>query len=206
MATFPTTPIPTNVSIKSVNQVYTSKFNNLNVEKRSNGAQRWEITLDYPVMNFTNGKSLFAFIMAHRGSLKTFDFSLPAPLNNTSGTHIGTFNIITGNSTGTSFSIGGMAVGATLKAGDMVQFSNHAKVYMITADITADGLGQGTLNVIPPVAVDLVPNTTTAQCNNVVMTAGFVNNTPEILIDNNSFYNLRSLKIEERFTVPVAVV
>ena len=162
MATFPTNPIPTNVSIKSINQVYTSKFNNLGMEKRSNGAQRWEITLDYPTMNFVQGKALFAFIMAHRGSLKTFDLALPSPLNNTSGTHIGTFNVIAGNTTGSSFSIGGLTplTNGLLKAGDLVQFSNHEKVYMITADVDSDGSGNSTLNIMPPVAISLEPGVT----------------------------------------------
>lgn len=209
MATFPTTPRPTQVSIKSLNQVYSSTFANFNVEHKSNGAQRWEITLDFPTLNSVNGKSLFAFIMAHRGPTTSFDFALPSPLNNTTGTHVGTFNVNLGSaSTGSSLTVGGFALSATglLKAGDFVQFSNHEKVYMITADVASDVSGNGTLNIMPPLHVDVVPGTTTAQCNNVIMTARFKDKTPEVTLDQNVYYNVRGLKLVEASNVPVAVV
>jgi hypothetical protein len=36
-----------------------------------------------------------------------------------------------------------------LKAGDVIKFENHTKVYMLTADATSDGSGVATLNITP---------------------------------------------------------
>lgn len=207
MATFPTAPLPTNVSIKSINQVTTSTFSNYNTEKKSNGAQRWEFTLDFPKTDFANGKSLFAFINTHRGSLETFNFNLPSPIDNTTGTHLGAFNVITGPSTGSTFNIGGLVQGTgRLKAGDLLQFSNHTKLYMITSDVDADASGNGVLNIMPPVLVSVTPNTTTGSTVKPSILCRFTNDMPSVLIDNNTHYVVRSLKLLEHFNVPTGVV
>jgi hypothetical protein len=36
-----------------------------------------------------------------------------------------------------------------LKAGDIVRFENHTKVYMVTQDVASDGSGDATMNIFP---------------------------------------------------------
>jgi len=207
MALFPTVPLPTNVHIKSLNQVTTSTFTNYSVEKKSNGAQRWEFTLDYPTIDFSSGKSLFAFINARRGSLETFNFSLPSPINNTTGTHIGSFNVATGASSGSSLNVNGMIQGTgKLKAGDLIQFSNHTKLYMLTSDVDADASGAGVINFMPPLLISVVPGTTTCSAAAPTILCRFTNDAPTVTIDNNTHYKINSLKLLEHFNVPVGVV
>jgi hypothetical protein len=208
MATFPTTPLPTSVEIKSINQVYSSMFQNYGVEKKSNGAQRWEITLNYPVMNFAEGKALFSFLMARRGSLETFDFSLPSPLDTTSGVYTsGTLTVNSGSAiVGSTIEIDGLPVNTdALKAGDLVQFSNHEKTYMLTADVDGTGTND-TMTIMPPLHVPIVAGTTTMTVDNVVMKMSLMNKDQMITIDENTYYNLTSLKIIETYNVPVEVV
>jgi hypothetical protein len=45
----------------------------------------------------------------------------------------------------------------TLKAGDLVKFA-HSKVYMIVADVTADGSNEATLTIEPPLREALADN------------------------------------------------
>lgn len=208
MAVFPTTPIPTSISVKSINQVYSSMFQNLGVEKKSNGAQRWEIALDYPTMNFINGKDLFSFIMARRGSLDTFDFTLPSPMHTTSGVYTsGTLTVNSGSAvTGSTIEIDGLPVNTdALKAGDFVTFSNHIKVYMLTADVDGTGTND-TLTIMPPLHVDVVPSTTTMTVDSPVFKMSLINKDQEFSLDTNQFYTLGTLKMIETFNVPVGPV
>ena len=42
-----------------------------------------------------------------------------------------------------------------LKAGDVVRFAGHTKVYMVTTDINTDGTGAATLNIQPALTTDV---------------------------------------------------
>lgn len=208
MATFPTTPIPSGVSIKSINQVYSSLFMNLNIEKKSYGAQRWEITLDYPTLNFIQGKELFSFVTGLRGSLETFDFVMPSPMNTTSGAYTsGTLTVNAGSAIeGSAIGIDGLPVNIdALKAGDFITFSNHQKVYMLTTD--TDGTGTNdTINIMPPLNVPVVAGTTTVTVDSPVFKMSLVNKDTEFSLDPNTYYSLTGLKIIETFNVPVGPV
>jgi hypothetical protein len=59
----------------------------------------------------------------------------------------------------------GIATG-TLKKGDLIKFSNHDKVYMLTEDVNLDGSSVDTLNFYPNL-VSSISNTTTITYTDV---------------------------------------
>jgi hypothetical protein len=52
----------------------------------------------------------------------------------------------------------GWTTGVTgiLKAGDVLKFASHAKVYMVTDDVNSDGGGLATVPIEPPVTQEVV--------------------------------------------------
>ena len=131
---FPTTPVPSTISIRSITPTFTSVTQSLKRQVRQRGGQRWLISASYPPLNRTEFAPVWAFAQLQKGQFNTFTF-IPPVYGNTSGTATGT--LLVNNS-------GGYAVGTTtivsdgltgtLKAGDFLKFAGHDKVYTLTAD------------------------------------------------------------------------
>ena len=105
----------------------------------------------------------YAFIVQQDGQVESFNI-VPPTISTTRGTASGTITVANTTSTSPVISLasGSTAVGVTggtgtLKKGDLIKFSNHNKVYMITEDVNLDGtlgnlgdvVGLGLNNVIP---------------------------------------------------------
>lgn len=146
--TYPTDPAPRDVSLRSVQPTLVSTAHSLQQQVRSRGAQRWAIRLDYPALTRPQWAPLFAFAMAQRGQYETFTLALPV-LTTPQGTWAGSPAVKGAGQTGRSVAVDGFTAGATVKAGDLCQFAGDAKVYMVTADATADGAGEATLAIEP---------------------------------------------------------
>ena len=71
------------------------------------------------------------------------------------------------------------AMTGTLKAGDFIKFAGHDKVYMVVADVTADGSNEATLTIEPPLL--------TALANNEVVTYDSVPFTVHLINDMQEF-------------------
>ena len=98
---------------------------------------------------------VIAFITSQKGMAETFQIVLP-DISQPSGTVGGTIRV--DNVNGYSIGDGSIVVDGitgTLKAGDVVKFGNHSKVYMLTTDATASN-GSATLNISPTLRDDLV--------------------------------------------------
>jgi len=131
-------------------------------------AQYWTLDCEYAPLDRSESAQVMAFLNQQSNSLSSFDVVLPqySRPNGTIKTVYGTTNStisVAANAaiTATSISInadvlrpsnfvsaGTTATGA-LKAGDFVKFTNHNKVYQLTADVTIDSSGNGTLNIFP---------------------------------------------------------
>ena len=72
------------------------------------------------------------------------------------------------------------AMTGTLKAGDFIKFAGHDKVYMVVADVTADGSNEATLTIEPPLL--------TALANNEVVTDDSVPFTVHLINDMQEFW------------------
>ena len=95
---------------------------------------------------------LMAFIIKQRSSKENFTI-IPPELENARGNVSGTVLVNGVQAVGdTTITVDGMT--GTLKAGDFVKFA-HDKVYMVVADVTADGSNEATLTIEPPLITAL---------------------------------------------------
>lgn len=146
--TYPTSPAPRDVTLRSVQPTLVSTAHSLQQQVRSRGGQRWAVRLDYAALTRAQWAPLFGFAMAQRGQYESFQLVLPV-FAVPQGTWAGTPAVAGAGQSGRSVALDGFTAGATVKAGDLCQFAGHAKVYMATADATADGAGALTLAIEP---------------------------------------------------------
>lgn len=159
--TFPASPAPAQVSIRSLTPSKVSLGHSLKRQTRSLGGQRWGFRLAWAPMTQAQFAPIFGFCVAQRGQYEAFTWQLLSrmwPLqgagggtptvNNQAGSpeelQTGSRNVVTQawpNST------------AVLKRGDFIQFGGHTKVYMVTADATSDGTGKVTIAIEPALIV-----------------------------------------------------
>ena len=223
--TYPTDPKPQSVSIKSNTQTYKSVSQNLSVETRSRGIQRWEISLDYPPMTRNEAMKIYSFIISQQGSFETFQFKLPAPLNQPASIADGTFSglnsITNGNipqvtdsraNVSRSIQVGNLLPDGQglLRAGDLFKFQSHKKIYMVTEDLNAGSVGTGTLKFTPPLlqkgAAGTLDNANVASGGDQLelvdfdMDASLIEDEFEFPIDENVFYTM-SVRFGERVNV-----
>jgi len=115
--------------------------------------QRFSFTASYPTMTRATFSPVLAFIMKQRSQQNTFQVSLP-DLKNAKGTISGTVLVNGIHTAGdTTIDIDGMT--GSLLAGDFIKFANHTKVYMVVADVTADGSNEATVTIEPPLRSNL---------------------------------------------------
>lgn len=146
--TYPTTPEFRSLNFSSEQKTLTSTTDSGKMFSTQVDGQRFKFSATYPPMSRSDFAPVYAFIMKQRSQKETFQISLPDIKNakgNVSGTVLVNNSHTAGNTTITVDAMTG-----TLKAGDLVQFAGHNKVYMIVADATADGSNEATLTIEPP--------------------------------------------------------
>jgi len=151
--------IVTPFRLSSNEPVFSADSISLKVRRVKQGAQRWELEFN-TIM--TDPADTFADMITNFHNTVTLEM----PQLNTRGETIsqGTCNTLVSVSTAHSandstVTIDGMGISTTIKKGRFVKFSNHDKVYLVTATSTASGLGVATLNIYPSLRTE-VPNDT----------------------------------------------
>ena len=186
---YPSTP-----EFNAVN--FTSEYFNVSsqtisgrIQVRNIGGQRFSFSASYPKMVRAEFSPVKGFIMAQRGMAETFTIVLPE-ISSTSGTATGA---ATANATGatgdTSIAVQGFT--GTLKAGDVIKFANHDKVYMITADRS----GAGTMSFQPGLTAS-VPTSTAISYEDVPFTVRLANDIQEFGIATDLTYSYEADFIE----------
>ena len=127
------------------------------------GAQYWSFKLKSPAMTRAQLMADYSFIVSQDGQVGSFTI-VPPEISSTRGTASGTLTNDATVAAGQSAcqTDGGSG---TLKKGDLIKFSNHDKVYMITADVTITGTNDS-ISFYPPLTTGIT-NTTTITYNNV---------------------------------------
>lgn len=155
--TFPSTPAPRHIKLRSITPTMISVSHSLKRMARSRGTQRWALDLEFPPMQrdylFT---ALWAFLVKQRGQFETFTYVLPAHLR--TGTWAGSPMMKGAGQTGRVLNCDGFTPGATVYAGDWLKFQNHSKVYLCTANNTANGAGELTLSIEPALVTSPADN------------------------------------------------
>jgi hypothetical protein len=152
---------------------------------------KFGVKVVYPNVTPDDFRAIQAFATLAQGSLNNFDIVLPnvsytrggypnQTMYVTAAKAVGDTQIDITTDAGTSITV--------LKAGDVVKFENHTKVYMVTADTTVNGSGVGTLNITPGLQTAIEDDSTggnTAVTVNAVPFRMFINS------DQQSFrYNV----------------
>ena len=158
--TYPALPIFASVGFKSVYYNLSSQSLSGRTQVRNIGGQRFEFSASYSRLLRSEFTPVLAFVMSQRGMAETFSIVLPE-ISSTSGTATGTVR-----TNGTS-PIGDKTIAidgftGLLKAGDVIKFSSHSKVYMVTQD--RDGAGD--LSIEPGLEA-VVANDTVITYNDV---------------------------------------
>ena len=133
--------------------------------RKSVGSQHWLMTVTSKSLDRAEQGELFAFLAKQEGMLGSFTFVPPiygsTSSDNATGTPLVTQDYVAGLS-----SVRANGGGGTLKSGDFIKFSNHNKVYMLTADVNQDLSSEDTFEFTPRLEHE-VNNTTTIIYNNV---------------------------------------
>lgn len=115
---------------------------------------------------------LMAFIMKQRSGKENFTI-VPPEVEDARGTASGTPNG-TASAGATSITLGGTGTG-TLKAGDVIKFASHDKVYMVVAD--QSDISTGSLTIEPPLTTSITNSD--IQYDNVPFTVFLTNDVQE---------------------------
>jgi hypothetical protein len=187
--TYPTTPIFSTIGFRSVNYNLSSQSISGRTQVRNIGGQRFEFSAQYTRMTRSEFAPILVFTMAQRGSAETFTIVLPQ-ISSKSGDASGTI-LVNGAADIGATTVGVDGVTGTLKAGDMVKFANHSKVYMLTADRA----GNGNISIQPALRV-AVPNDNAVTFDSVPFTVRLNNDVQEFNLGSASLVDYEIDMIE----------
>lgn len=196
---YPTTPAPISVSIASASPSMVSTSHALNMQTRTREAQRWAFTVEYPRGRpAAELRALWAFLIAQKGRAGSFTFKFQTMFNRGANNNAGLVN--GGSQAGASVATDGWGAGDTVLAGDFVSFGSDPKVYIASADCTANGSGVMTLAIVPMLikapANNAVINLHTAAAP-LTWTCGLTSDSVAVDINHCEKYGLE-VELQER--------
>ena len=175
------------LGIKSIQNTIISKTVSGKKLARQIDGQRWAFTIQIITAKRSDVYGeLMAFIVKQRSGKENFTI-VPPEITDARGTASGTPNG-TASAGATSITLGGTGTG-TLKAGDMIKFANHDKVYMVVAD--QSDISTGSLTIEPPLTTAVSSSDITYD--NVAFTVYLTNDIQEFGVvgadkDGNALY------------------
>ena len=172
---YPTSPEFASVGFGSEQKTITSTTDSGKMFAVQVDGQRFKFSASYPPLSRADFAPVYAFIMKQRSQKELFTIALP-DLKDAKGNVSGTITVDGNHSAGdTTINVTGMT--GTLKAGDMILFGGHSKVYMVVGDATASA-GDATLTIEPPLRSDL-STAESVTYDNVVFTVRLTNDIQE---------------------------
>ena len=187
--TFPSSPAPRDVAISSnQNTIVTTTASGRRQARQIDG-QKFRLRLRFPVMTRTEFAPILAFIMKQRSQMESFQYTPPS-VDDALGVASGVISVNGAISAGvTSVAIDGMAnsTSGVFKAGDFFRFTGQSKVYMVVADVSSNGSGQGTLTFEPPLRANVADNAVLIY-SNVDFTVGLTGDIQEFTIGTENYF------------------
>ena len=123
-------------------------------------AQYFSFSVQMPPMKQSDFQQFYAFLVKQKGSFE--DFTFEYPLDNLGADKAETDILANGvQAIGDStIAMDGFSVSTddVLKGGDLIKFSGHNKVYMVTGDANSNASGQATVSIEPPLQAALADN------------------------------------------------
>ena len=183
---FPDIPI-TEVALRSHHPTRITETLNGIEERSSLGAQYFSINVVFENLEKINQRKLMAFIDEQSGPLEPFDFPLPDYIGDSTGDYTGSITAASGAAGDTQCNIThtGNTGDYILRAGDLVQFSTHKKLYVVTADVIGSSSQIETLYFSPPARAAISGGTVVHK--DLTMYVRFGEDTQEFEIDPSQF-------------------
>lgn len=157
---FPTTKNPTVFNFASNRPNSTTYTLSGKRSVKQFAAQYFSFSVQMPPMQQSDFQAFHAFLVKQKGSFDTFTFQYPlnnlgADKNNASVVVNGVHAI--GDST---IAMDGFSADTddVFKAGDLIKFNGHNKVYMVTGDANSSAGGAATISIEPPLQAALANN------------------------------------------------
>lgn len=149
--TWPTSPGPASIQLIPKDPVLDDTAQSGKSQSRIIAGKLWGIQIAYDEQRSENMAPVFAFANSQRGD--SFQIVVPghdAPLGVATGAPVVDGAHVAGDST---VAIRGFtpSTAAILKAGTVLKFGNHSKVYMLNSDVDSDINGETTLNLDIPI-------------------------------------------------------
>tara|TARA_R100000773_G_scaffold10554_3_gene9806 strand:+ start:838 stop:1443 length:606 start_codon:yes stop_codon:yes gene_type:complete len=124
-------------------------------------AQYFSFSVQMPPMNQADFMEFYSFLVKQKGSFDTFTFQYP--LENQGVDKAQTDIAVNGSASAgaTQIPMDGFSASTNdvLKAGDLIKFANHNKIYMITDDENANSSGEvAAVDIEPPLQAAVVNN------------------------------------------------
>ena len=187
--TFPSSPAPRDVAISSnQNTIVTTTASGRRQARQIDG-QRFRLRIRFPIMTRAEFAPINAFIMKQRSQMESFQY-VPPTIDDALGVASGVISVNGAISAGaTTCSIDGMAnsTSGVFKAGDYFRFTGQNKVYMVMADVSSNGSGQGTLTFEPPLRANVSDNAVLIY-SNVDFTVGLTGDIQEFNISTENYF------------------
>lgn len=191
MAAFPSIT-PTSINLSSVNPTRMAMTLNGVTERNSSTGQFFRLSADFSNLSQAQVRQILAHVNGEGGPLNSFTFTLPSYLGDSTGTFSGTISVNASASIGaTSATITGTSLTyPALKAGDLIKFSNHSKLYTITSDVVTT-----TMNFYPPLRT-AITSAHTVTHKSVPITVRYASDNQEFSIGTDLFTGF-NLEFEE---------
>ena len=188
---FPTDPNFRSLNFKDNRPTLLNQTLSGKKQVRQIGSQYFSFTVAMPAMQQEKANEVFAFLQKQKGSFE--DFTIAAPLDNLGAAKGETDIQVVGShvSGDATIALDGFTASQTgaLKAGDLVKFANHSKVYMVQNNIDADSNGALTLQISPNLVTTLA-NNESVTVNKPSFTVYLENNEIMYSTDASGFYSI----------------
>lgn len=171
--TYPATPEPAICELTSHQPAVVNESESRKRQARIVAGHQWQIKMSYDRMHRSQFSPIFAFAASQRGNYDNFTIVLPQ-FSTPQGVATGSPTAGAASAGATSVVINGFTGSVTgiMKAGDLIKFAGHTKVYMLTADKDSSAGGQITAEITPPLIED-VASSEVVTVNNVPFTVAF---------------------------------
>jgi len=156
--TFPTDPNFRALQFKDNRPILLNQTLSGKKSARQIGAQYFSFTVQMPPVDQLKAQEIFAFLSKQKGGYENFDIT--APLNNKGTSHSETDILVNGATSAGASAVpmdGFSHTNHALRAGDLIKFAGHSKVYMVQDEVTASG-GSATVNILPNLVAALSDN------------------------------------------------
>jgi len=185
----PTNPGPNRIELSDSTGAVVSRSLSGKRFARLFGGQRWRLRVKYPPMTRAEFAPVLGFLLSQQGQFGTFTV-VPTDLEVPRGSWAGTPIVNGPHGIGLkTIAVGGFPINTpgVVKAGDLVKFPGHAKVYMATADLSSNGGGQGNLQLNTPVIAAL-SNLEVIVHTNVPITVALDGSVQSYSVGRGGFY------------------